>query len=379
MRAIKSEITNLLEIVGLAYRHAGLFVETTTVISKKLADLEEDNAVKDLADALKTQASVMESKIVVLQRELKKAQKNTNKPEVAEESANATLSSDVNTAKEQPQAELDRQDEKKVQEILTEDDAAASMETSAPAADEQAETEVEEEEDTPSLTTEIHKQVFADVLEDELEAATFPKAVDRTVFTRALHDIAGHDATLRMDAAKALAEIRHELSVRVLANQMNREHSAKVRLECVRSLATLRMNEGITAVETAMNDQAAQVRLAAVWSLYQLAGAECVPALIRTFSDEDGEVRRRAITCIGWLAREKKTVGMTENSDSRLAASALVRSLQDPEGAVRTAALGALEAVTGTRMSKQPATDDKDSHQDIIEQWEKWWRQELLG
>jgi hypothetical protein len=78
------------------------------------------------------------------------------------------------------------------------------------------------------------------------------------------------------------------------------------------------------------------------------------------------------------LAREKKTVGMTGNSDSRLAASALVRSLQDPERTVRIAALGALEAVTGTKMSKQPKTDDKDSHQDIIEQWEKWWRQELL-
>ncbi len=378
---MKSEITNLLEIVGYACRRAGLFVETTTVISKKLADIEKDNAIKALADALKTQAIVMESEITVLQRELTKAQNSIMDSEIAKEAANATLSSDVNAAKEQPQAELDKQDEKKVQEILTEDDAAAtSMEASAPAADEQAETEVEEEEENPpSLTTEIHKQVFADVREDELEAATFPKAVDRTVFARALHDMASQNATLRVDAAKALAGIRHELSARVLANQMGREHSAKVRQECVRSLATLRMNEGITVAETAMNDQAAQVRLVAVWSLYQLAGAESVPALIRTLSDEDKEIRRRAITCIDWLAREKKTVGMIGSTDSRLATSALIRCLQDPGRSVRTAALGALEAVTGTKRSKQLTTGDKDSHQDIIEQWEKWWRQELLG
>jgi len=139
------------------------------------------------------------------------------------------------------------------------------------------------------------------------------------------------------------------------------------------------MNEGIVAVETAMNDQTAQVRLVAVWSLYQLAGAQSVPALIRTLSDDDEEVRRRAITCIGWLAREQKTVGTIASTDSRLAVSALVRCLQDSERAVRTAAIGALEAVTGTRMTKQLTIDDKDSHQDIIEQWEKWWRQELLG
>ena len=144
---MKSEITNLLEIVGLAYRHAGLFVETTTLISKKLADLEEDNAIKDMADALKTQAVVMESEIAVLQRELAKAPNSIRDSKVTKEAAKATLSSDVNTAKEQPQAELGKQDEKRIQDVLTEDDDAASMETSAQAADEQAETEGEEEEE----------------------------------------------------------------------------------------------------------------------------------------------------------------------------------------------------------------------------------------
>ena len=376
--ATKNKITNLLEIVGLASKLVDVVVEVTTAISKKLADFEEDNVIKALADAMKTQASVMESEIAVLQRELKKTQKNANEFEAAEDTAKVSFSSDVNTAKEKMQTEFVEGDEKKVQPILTESNAAPSTGTSAKVADEQTDIGIEEEE-PPSLPTELHKQVFADLREDEVKAATFPKTIDKTVFTKALSDMTNQDATLRVYAAEALAGIRHELSVRVLANQLGREHSARVRQECVRSLATLRMNEGITAVETAMTDQAAQVRLVAVWSLYQLAGAESVPALIRTLSDEDGEVRRRAITCIDWLAREQKTVGMIGTTDSRRVVSALVRCLEDPKKWVRTVALGALEAVTGKKMSKQPTTDDKELHQDTIAQWKKWWRQELLG
>lgn len=371
---MKSEITNLVEIVELARRHAELFVETTTVISKKLANLEGDDAIKALADVLKKKAAVLESDFELLQKELAKAQNSIPDSEITEDTVIAMLSSDINAAKEQPQAELDKQGEIIAPEILAKNDTAVSMETSAPAVDEQAETEieVEEEEEAP-------QPVFADVDENEAESATFPRATDRIFFIRALRDMASQNATLRVDAAKALAGIRHELSVRVLANQMDCEHSAIVRQECVRSLANLRMNEGITAVETAMNDQTAQVRLAAVWSLYQLAGAESVPALIRTLSDEDEEVRRRAVTCIGWLAREQKTVGMIGDADSRLAVSVLIRRLQDPARSVRTATFAALEAVTGRQMSKEPITDGKESHQDIIEQWEKWWQKELLG
>ncbi|MHC4633822.1 MAG: HEAT repeat domain-containing protein [Planctomycetota bacterium] len=355
---MKNEIANLSEIAALASKLVGLVVEVTALISKKAADFEEHDAIKALADAIKIQATAMESEIALLQRELKKAHKNTNESEVAKDTANASFSSDVNTAKKKMQTELVEGDEKKIQPLFTERSG---------------------QEGIQPLTAEAQEPCFTDLKQEEVEAATFPKATDKTVFTKALSDMTNQDAALRVDAAKVLAGIRHELSVRVLVNQLGREHSAKVRQECVRSLAALRMNEGITAVETAITDQAAQVRLVAVWSLYQLAGAESVPVLIRTLSDEDEEVRRRAITCIGWLARDQKTVGMIGTTDSRLVVSALVRCLEDPEISVRSAALGALEAVTGKKMSKPGTTDSKDLHQDTIAQWKKWWRLELLG
>jgi hypothetical protein len=375
---MKNEIATLSEIASLASKLVGLAVEVTALISKKAADFEEHDVIKALADAIKTQMTVMESEIALLQRELKKAHKSINKSKAVKDTANASFSSYVNAAKEKEQAEPVEGDKKGFQPTSTTDNAAPSIIIAAKAADEQAGAGFEEEE-PPYLPAELQKQVFADLREDEVKAATFPKATDKTVFTKALSDMANQDAALRVDAAKILAGIRHGLSVRVLVNQLGREHSAKVRQECVRSLAALRMNEGITAVETAITDQAAQVRLVAVWSLYQLAGAKSTPALIRTLSDKDEEVRRRAITCLEWLARDQKTVGMIGTTDSRLVVSALVRCLEDPEKSVRTAALGALEAVTGKKMSKPDTTDDKDSHQDTIAQWKKWWRQELLG
>jgi HEAT repeat protein len=189
--------------------------------------------------------------------------------------------------------------------------------------------------------------------------------------------MASQDATLRMDAAKALAGIHHELSVRVLAGQMGREQSVKVRQEYIRSLATLDTKESIAAVENALSDKAAEVRLIAVWCLYRLAGAESIPALIRMLSDENEGVRRRAITCIGWLAREHAAVRTAGNPIFRQAISSLVGCLKDPEQSVRIAVFGALEAITGKKFGKHPLTD-KNSHQNIIGQWKKWWAQQLF-
>jgi hypothetical protein len=362
---MKNEIANLSELVALVSKLAGLVVEATTVISKKTAHLEEHDVIKVLVDAIKTQMTVMESEIALLQRELKKARENPDKSEVVKDTTNASFSSHVDAAEGH---------KKEFQPTSSKDNADHSMTI---AAAEQTGAGVEKEK-PPCLPAE-QKHVFADLREDEVEAAIFPKATDKTVFTKALSDMANQDAALRADAAKILAGIRHGLSVKVLVNQLGREHSAKVRQECVRSLAALRMNEGITGVETAITDPVAQVRLVAVWSLYQLAGAESVPTLMRTLSDEDEEVRRRAVTCLEWLARDQKTAGMIGTTDSRLVVSALIRCLEDPEKLVRTAALSALEAVTGKKMVMPGTTDDKGSHQDIIAQWKKWWRQELHG
>jgi len=369
---MNSDATNLLEIVGLACKHAELFVETTTVISKNVANLDKDNTIKAFANILKVQAVAIESQLAVLRKVLADAQSNANESKVVEDAVKSTLPLEDYTLQTDMQLGAVEQARKKVPTILPKAEGAVSQETGGAVANKQ--------EEIQPLTAEAQKQRFTDSRRKEVEAATFPKATDRIVFTRALSYMDSHDTASREDAAKTLAGIDHELAVRTLAEHMGHEPSEQVRQECIRSLTTLGTKEdvAITAITNALTDKSARVRLIAVWSLYRLAGAESVPALIDMLSDKNEGVRRRAATCIGWLAREQKTVGMIGSNDSRRMASALVKCLQDTERSVRIAALGTLELVTGRKMSEQSTTDDKDSHHDIIEQWKKWWQQELL-
>jgi len=52
--------------------------------------------------------------------------------------------------------------------------------------------------------------------------------------------------------------------------------------------------------------------------------------------------------------------------------SALIRCLDDP--AVKNAALEALQAATGKKISVS-----RTSPETLTEQWQKWWKTELLG
>jgi len=232
-----------------------------------------------------------------------------------------------------------------------------------------------------------------DVTEKQVRAAVFDNETQRVIFTRALSDIANQDPAARADAARTIAGIRHELSVKVLVGQMTSEPSAQVRQECIKALTTLQMTEGLGAVEQALSDRAGLVRLAAVWGLYRLAGAESGPALVRMLSDEDVEVRRRAATCIGWLGQEELAVELLPllddssvsvrlavveamgNLHCRQGVTALIERLNDPEKAVRKPVLVALKTITGKKMSG-PFPRDKKSLQRLIARWRGWWKEE---
>jgi len=174
-----------------------------------------------------------------------------------------------------------------------------------------------------------------------------------------------------VDAARAIGGIAHELSVPVLVAHMADESAAVVQQECIKALTTLEMAEGLSAVENALTDETASVRLAAVWGVYRLAGIESLAKLMIMLSDRDASVRRRAVTCIGWLGGQLKTVG---DSQLHRVISALIECLDDSADSIRKAALDALEAVTGKKMSTRPVTPEC-----LIDQWQKWWKAELLG
>jgi chromosome segregation ATPase len=243
--------------------------------------------------------------------------------------------------------------------------------TEVAAQEEQIDINVEE----PELKSESQAQFevapahSAEVTVEEVQAADFKNGAERILFSKAISDFVSQDATIRANAAAAIAGIHHELSPRLLIFHIADESSARVRQECIKALVALESKEGLSVIEQALADEAASVRLAAVWGLYRLSGTESIPLLTRMLSDEDASVRRRAVTCIGWLGGQISRAG---NHSSHQVISALVQCLNDP--VVTNAALDTLQTVTGKKMSAPRTSPER-----LIEQWQKWWKAELLG
>jgi len=247
-----------------------------------------------------------------------------------------------------------------------------------------------------SLSSKVVSPDFDDVEMEQARQAVFSSAAERIIFTRALSDIASEHADARADAARVMAGIDHELSVRALVTQMACEPSPQVRQECIKALTTLGRQEGLPVVEYALTDESASVRLAAVQGLYHLAGAESAPLLIRMFCDESEGVRRRAVSCVGWLGQKELAVELLPllndstvsvrraaaeamgNLRSPQVVSALIEHLNDPEKSVRKTVLGAIETITGKKMKELFPTDEK-SLQRLIARWREWWKEELMG
>ncbi|GAF95429.1 unnamed protein product, partial [marine sediment metagenome] len=190
----------------------------------------------------------------------------------------------------------------------------------------ESEVEVDVEETEPEPIPEVELTGPVEVTVEDVQAADFKNGTERIIFTKALSDFTSADTAARVDAARAIGGIAHELSVRVLVAHMTDEPSAVVRQECIKALTTLEIAEGLSAIESALTDKTASVRLAAVWGVYRLAGIESLPKLLEILSDEDASVRRRTVTCIGWLGGQLKTIG---DSQLHRVISALIERLDD--------------------------------------------------
>ena len=435
-----SDKLELSGIVGAVSKQAGVVVGTSVAISKKIAGsgFRSVTAVRDMVtrpirkpapvtdekigptperSALKpraekstarkrNKATVRESKkATVRKRKKTRAQKRAvGKPVAPLESdldmvrqdlekansgvkeAKSQLSSDVNVVQTKGGTVLSYQSQEKIAAVSAEDEVESLMEVAAAQPDEGKKLRVAEVE-APSPP---------DAILAEVDVAAFPSAADRIIFKRALSDISSRDAGVRADAARVIAGVCHELSVKALVAQMASEPLPQVRQECIKALMTLKMKEGLNAVKRALTDQAASVRLAAVWALYNLDGVESAPDLVGMFSDENEGVRRRAATCIGWLGQEKLAVKLLPlladnsfavrraaveamaNIGSRQVVSGLIEHLNDPEKSVRKAITGALKTITGKKMGGPFPTDGK-SLQRLILRWQEWWKEELLG
>jgi hypothetical protein len=389
-------------IVCVVSRQAGTVAGTSVVISKKIADCgvktvtaakdwlkrplkvlvpardkksrtiseastlesrdEQETGRKKAAKAL---IATLESELAAAQRELKKTQSRAEKTHSGLASQLGELSklkaekesliSDLEQTRSEANEAATREGELKTRVAVLESDLS----------------DVRPEEET-ALSDRPKEKVEmpspAAVTDKEVQAAVFPNTTDKVIFTSTLSDIASRDATVRVNAAKTMAGVHHELSIKALGAQMASDPSAQVRQECIKALVALEMKEALPAVKRALTDEAGSVRLTGVWGLYHLGGTESVPALIRMFYDEDEEVRRRTATCIGWLGQEKlaaellpllddnsvsvrrAAVGAMGNLRSRQTVSALIEHLNDPDVSIRKAVLDALKTITGKQM-----------------------------
>ena len=98
------------------------------------------------------------------------------------------------------------------------------------------------------------------------------------------------------------------------------------------ALTTLRIKEGLPAVERALADQAACVRLAAVKGVYRLGGTKGIPMLMSALSDENDSVRYRAGVLVGWLGRNDMATEMQKVLKNHIQDSAHGGGQQMEEG-----------------------------------------------
>ena len=378
-------------------------LESDMVLEKTRAEAEE---AKVLEDAMKERVDAIESELAEAREELKKAHSEEKEEahaeqiakieaKAAEKDAKSQFSSDVSSVRTEPETVLSNRGQEKVTAVPAEKKVISSMESTTDRSDEEVNVGIKRQEFRP-LSIEVELPIPADITPEQVRTADFASAAERIIFTRALFDITSQDTAARTDAARAMAGVRHELSVKALVTQMAHEPSAQVRQECIKALTKLEMKEGLSVVERALTDRAASVRLAAVWGLYRLAGAESARALIYMFSDEDEEVRRRAVTCIGWLGQEtlavelllplsdssvsvrRSAVEAIGNLRSRQVVPSLIERLNDPEKSIGNAALGVLETITGKKMSRGPFPRNEKLLQRLIARWREWWKEEQL-
>ena len=251
------------------------------------------------------------------------------------------------------------------------------------------------EEQPSQVVSDIEISGSLDVTDEQIQAAVFSKATDKILFAKAVSDMENQDVVVRLDAVKRIADIGHELSIKILSTQMVSEQSPQVRQECIKALTTLGSKEGLPAIENALADESGLVRLAAVWGLYRLAGKQSGTALASMLSDEDEGVRRRAATCIGWLGQGKFAADLTilldddsvsvrqsaaealGNLGNERVVLSLVEHLKDPDKTTRKTVLSAIETITGKKMGKSLPINEEDINR-LIARWRQWWKEDML-
>ena len=357
---------------------------THSKLASQLVELKEEKEIlisdQELAKGNANEASFregeMKMRVTALEADLTSAQRQLVESRKEKEDAKSQQSSNVSYVQAEKATILSDQSAEDNIEV-----ASTKKKVKKPLFRKVVETEIPA---SAALTTE------------EIQATVFANPTDKIIFMRAFTDIGNNDAAVRVDAVKTLAGVHPELSVKVLARQMDGESSVKVRQECIKALASMELPGALSAIEQALDDEAGSVRLAAVWGVYHLAGVESATALIQMLADDDEEIQRRTAICIGWLGKEELAVELLPlldnnsisvrqaaveamgNLRSRQVVSSLIERLDDPSESIKKVVLSALETITGKKMSKSFSKDQKEFKR-LIARWQQWHQGQLSG
>jgi len=348
-----------------------------------LCDIEKvRNQVKKIEkheDHVKAEAAMLQQDLVAAKRQIKKAYRA--KAAEPDQAPKVDIKPVPGPAEE---TEMDKA-QQKLESIVEDYETAGQQQISEK--QEQAQVQIPVPRYGPSAVK---------VALDEVDSAVFARGTDKIIFVRALSELVSQDASVRADAVRTIAGVRHELSIRTIMAHITREPSAQVRQGCIKALTGLGMKESLGTIEQALTDPADGVRLAAVWGVYRLAGADSAPILLRMLSDKDEEVRRRAVTCIGWLGQKELAVELLPlladssttvrravaevlgNLSSRHVVSTLIEHLKEPDRVTRKVILSAIEKITGKKMGSRLPSDEKALER-LVARWYGWWKEELLG
>jgi len=362
-----------------------LQTERDSLLSELAQARNEVNETKARQDAARAHVAALESELAAAKCNLEEARK-------FEKDIKSGLSSDIEFVQPCAKIRLGDWGKEKIAPAIIKNEITPLVETTVAEPDNGENVNIKEYLSKPVIA-EDRVSIPVGVTAEQVQTASFESETERILFARALSDITSPDTSARIDAVRAMADIRHKFSVRAIDAQMASEPSAMVRQECIKALTSLGIKEGAGAIERALTDEAASVRLAAVWGLYRLSGIQSSPALIRMLDDKDEGVRQRVITCIGWLGKEELAVELLPLLDDssvsirqavveamgklrcRQTIPSLIKRLNDPDKTIRKAILDVLKTITGKKMSG-PSPRDEKSFLLLVARWQQWWKDE---
>lgn len=198
-------------------------------------------------------------------------------------------------------------------------------------------------------------------------------AIMGSIFVRVRHATANATPQVDMDEAGGVLEKRLAgvPSQRVEAETLRYAQDANpaIRYAAVDSLMKLRSPAAVNAVEQAFTDSNSEVRKRALEDLIGMDKPRGLRLLLAGLRDEDTWIREDAAVQLNTRA------GRPNSGVDKQAVPMLMRAITDPNEAVSSSAIHALNKLTGNSWHYS-TLDAEAKRRPIVAHWQQWWQGE---